>query len=129
MKEVERLFDELAAPPHAIARQIAADIEILAQARQARVAGFGDREHRTGLRVGLGKAQEVVGQSLWQNDEIGLDITRSQPRGITREVTGTNAQALARAGRDTPLNRFVHHTTLTHPVRAILSHPNSEMHP
>ncbi len=67
VKEIERLLDQLAAAPHPIPRQIAADIEILAQTRQARVAGIGYREHRAGLRVRLGEAQEIVGQRLRQN--------------------------------------------------------------
>src|ERR1700724_1520334 len=111
MEEVSWLFHELALTPHPIARQIAADIEILTQIRHTRVAGLGDGEHWTRLRVRLRESKEIVGQHLWQNDQIGLDITRSQPRCITREVAGTNAQSLARAGRDTPLNRFGHHTT------------------
>ena len=64
MRDLGRLFDQFAAAPDAVARQIGADVEILAQARQARVAGLGNREHRTGFRVRLGKAQEVVSQRL-----------------------------------------------------------------
>src|SRR6516162_10105784 len=113
MKEVERLFDQLAPTPHAIAGQIAADIKIFAQTRQPRLAWSGNCEHRTGLRVGLSKAQEVVGQRLWQNDQIGLHIARRQTSRRAGEVTGPNPQALARAGCDTALNDFVHPISCT----------------
>ena len=113
MKEIEGLFDQLAPAPHAIAGQIAADIEIFAQTRQPRVAGSGNREHRTGLRVGLGKAQEVVRQRLWQNNQIGLHIAGSQTRRRAGKLTGPNPQALARAGCDTTLNDFVHPISCT----------------
>ena len=49
MKEIERLFDQLAPAPHAIAGQIAADVEIFAQTRQPRVAGSG-RERQISSR-------------------------------------------------------------------------------
>src|SRR5258708_5934813 len=82
IKELGRLCDEFAAPPHPITRQIAADIEILPQIRHTRVAGLGDGEHRTRLRVRLRESEKIMGQHLWQDDQISLDITRSQPRRI-----------------------------------------------
>src|ERR1700737_2317039 len=106
MEEISWLFDELALTPHPIARQIAADIEILTQIRHTRVAGLGDGEHRTRLRVRLRESEEIVGQHLWQNDQIGLDITGSQPRRITREVAGTNAPLPGGAGRAPPPTRL-----------------------
>jgi len=108
MKEVERLLDQLAPAPHAITRQIGADVEIFTQTGQVRVAGPGNREHRTGLRVGLGEAQKVVGQRLRQNDQIGLHVAGRQTRRRTGEIPRSNAKTLAHTSCDTSTYRFIH---------------------
>jgi hypothetical protein len=108
MKEPDRLLNELTAAPYAIARQIAADIEILTKAGQTRVAGGGDREYRTGFRVRLRKAEKVVGQRLWQNHQISLYVARRQTCGVAGEFTLSKSQPFTGAGGGTPLSRVVH---------------------
>jgi hypothetical protein len=60
MMEIRRLLGKLAPAPDAISRQICADVEILAQTRDAGVAGLGNREHRARFWVCLGKPQEIM---------------------------------------------------------------------
>ena len=62
VKEIEGFLDQFAAAPNAIARQVAADVEILTQTRQRRVAGLRNRQDWARLGVSLGEAQEIVGQ-------------------------------------------------------------------
>src|SRR5271163_4810991 len=102
MRDIQRLFDEFAAAPDTITRQIGAYVEILAQTRQARVARLGDCEHRTGFRICLSEPQEVVGERLRQNDEVGLDVTRRQSRRGPREVPRPDPRSLAPTGFDSP---------------------------
>jgi hypothetical protein len=40
VQKVERFLDQFAAAPHAVARQVTADVEIFAQAPQTRAAGL-----------------------------------------------------------------------------------------
>ena len=101
VKEIEGLLDQFAAAPNAIARQIAADVEILTQTRQRRVAGLGNRQDRAGLGVRLGEAKEIVGQRLWQDHQVGLDVSRRQARRVAGEIARAYPQALAPAGFDT----------------------------
>ena len=79
--------------------------------RSGRRHRLGDREHRTRLWVGLSKAQEIVGEPLRQNDQIGLDIAGRQSRCRAAEVAFPNPQPLARAACETTLNRIIHHNT------------------
>jgi hypothetical protein len=103
MRDLFRLFDQFAATPDAVAWQVGANVEILAKARQARVARLGNRENRTRLRVRLGETQEVMGERARQNYEICLDVTRRQPRRRPGEVSRANTQSLAPAGFDTSI--------------------------
>ena len=74
------LRDALAVAPHAIAGNIGANVEIGAERRQMRIADFADADQRTGFRIGLAEAQEIVGVGGRQDDEIALHETRRDAR-------------------------------------------------
>ena len=80
-RDVVRLGDQLAVLPHAVARQVGADVEVVAERRHARVAGRRRADQRAGLGIELAEAQEIGGERLRQNGEIALHIAGRQPRG------------------------------------------------
>ncbi len=80
-EDVSRLVDQRAVAPDPVARQVGADIEIVGQFRNVRVAGRRDADQRAWLRIAPAKLQKVLRQSLRQDGEIGLHETRRQPRG------------------------------------------------
>src|SRR3546814_8809407 len=70
--QVRHLGDWLAVLPDAVERDVGADVDILAQGRQARIAWLAGRQQRTGLRVELAEAEEIVSQRLGQDGEIEI---------------------------------------------------------
>ena len=92
-----RLVDQLAVLPDPVARQIGADVEILAQCRHARIAGRRRAEQRAGLRIELAEAQEIGGQRLRQDGEIALHIARREARGRPAMRAGADRQPRRKA--------------------------------
>ena len=80
-EDVARLVDERAVAPDAIARQVGADVEIVGQSRNARIARRRDADQRARLRIALAELQKILRQGLRQDREIGLHEARRQPRG------------------------------------------------
>ena len=97
MANIGRFLDQLAVAPHPVFRQIGADVEILAQSREARVARLGHRQHRAGLWVGLCKPQKIMRQRLWQDDQVRLDIAGGEPRGRAGKCHRLRMRMRARA--------------------------------
>src|SRR5262249_25117005 len=102
------LLDQLAAAPNTVSRQIGPQVEILAEARQTRVAGFRYREDRAWFGIGLGKSQEIMCQLVGQNHQIGLHVAGRQSRGGPGEIPRPDPPTLTRAGCDTPLTKSAH---------------------
>ncbi len=61
--DVGRLVDQRAVAPDAVARQVGADVEILGQVRDARIAGRADADQRARLRIALAELHEILRQS------------------------------------------------------------------
>jgi len=99
--------------PYPVFRQVGADVEIPAQARQVRVAGLGNRQNRTGLGVRLGKAQKIVGEGLGQDYQIGLDIAAGEPGGWAAKPAGTDTRPRVRTGFDSSICCCAHHPALS----------------
>ena len=92
------LLDQLAVLPDAVERDVGADVEILAQRRQAPVARLGLAEQRAGLGVELAEAREVGGEFLGQDGEIALHVARRHARGRREVGAGADAAARVAAG-------------------------------
>jgi hypothetical protein len=76
--DVGRLVDQLAVPPHPVARQVGAQVGAGRERRAVRT-GVGHVEQRHRLRVALGEQQHVVCPVLGQDDEVGLGVAGAQP--------------------------------------------------
>jgi hypothetical protein len=77
-----RLFrHRLAIVEYPIARQIAAHVDIVAEAGQGGIAGFAARDQRTGLGVGRAIRRELVGPVGRQDHQVGLQVARRHARG------------------------------------------------
>jgi hypothetical protein len=103
--DVSDLLDQFALAPDPVARDIGADVEIVAQAGQPGIARLGNGEQRAGLGIALAKAQEVVRQARRQNHNIALNEMRCGTAGMPRPAAGTNGQAGLQAGLGDQLRR------------------------
>src|SRR5262249_2885916 len=56
--DIGRLVDELAVPERPVARQVGADVEVVGERRQPKVAGRRGRQQRAGFGVELAEPQE-----------------------------------------------------------------------
>ncbi len=84
------LGNELAVFPDPVARQVGADVEILAQFRHARIAGRRHSDQRAGLWIELAEAKEVGCQRLRQNGKIALHISRREAGGRSAVSAGAD---------------------------------------
>ena len=93
---VGRLVDQLAAPEHAVARQIGADVEIVGERRQPEIAGRRGRQQRAGLGVELAEAQEIAGKVARENGEVALHEARRQAGGLSLQHAACGSRAAPR---------------------------------
>ena len=80
--DVGDLLHELAVAEDVIARDVGADIEVLGQGRQARIAGVGAGNQRAGPRVALAVEQEVLGEGARKNADVGLHVAGRDAGGV-----------------------------------------------
>src|SRR4029077_20647164 len=59
LQKIARLVDERAVAPDPVARHVGADIEVRADRRYAPVAGRGDADERTRLRIEHAEARKI----------------------------------------------------------------------
>jgi hypothetical protein len=95
-------FDAVGENP--IARHVGADIDILAQHRQHRIARRRHADQRAGLRIELAETQEVVGIVGRQNRDVALHRARRHAGGDGTVLAGPDfgPRGLCR-GRDVAL--------------------------
>src|SRR5262249_40866854 len=62
------------------------------------IAGSRGRQQRARLRIELAEAQEVAGETRWQDGEIALDVAGSNPGGLALEFAGAGGEARVPAG-------------------------------
>ena len=72
--DVGGLVHHLAAAEDAVARQIGADVEVLAERRQLDIAGAEDASNGQGFGLSGQKTQKICGQRRRQDDEVALHI-------------------------------------------------------
>ena len=94
--DVVDLGDHLAVAPDAVGADVGADVDVAAEARQGRVAGFGAGDQRARLRVEGAEALEIGGQVARQDGEIRLHIAGCEALGRARELAAPDALAQLR---------------------------------
>ena len=85
-------------PEHAVARQIGADVEIVGERRQPKIAGRRGRQQRAGLGVELAEPQEIAGEVARQDGEIALHVARREAGGLALEVAAADREPRLAAG-------------------------------
>jgi hypothetical protein len=88
-----RLVYQLAVAPDAVARNIGGEIEVFAQFGERAAAGLRHAKHRTGLRIALGEAEEMGGERLRQNDQIGLYEAERNACRVARQLAPAGSEA------------------------------------
>ncbi len=83
---VGRLIRQLTVHPHPIAPEIGADIKVGRKRRQPRIAGLGNADERTRLRIGDAEPQELIRPVA--RGEIALHEAGREPRGRAVEAAG-----------------------------------------
>ena len=80
--DVGHLVDQFAVAKHVVAADVGPDVDVLAQGAQHRIAGVGDADQRTGLRVALAIAGEIQRKRGRQNRQVALHVARRHRRGV-----------------------------------------------
>ena len=93
------ILPRFALAPDAVERHVGADVEIVAEARQAGIAGLGNSEQRAGFGIALAEAQEVVGQGGGQDHQVALDEMRGGAARMSGPPAFTDGQARRYPGR------------------------------
>jgi hypothetical protein len=91
--QVRHFLGQYAVAEHAIARNIGADVEILAERGQPRIARRGHGEQRTGLRVALAEEPELIGVLLRQDADVSLHVAGRHARGVAAKLAGADGAA------------------------------------
>ena len=110
MADVGRLLDQFAVAPDAVARQVGAHIEILAQRRQTRIA-----RPRTPPSTGQGrglawaKRRKSCASALRQDHQVRLHVAGRQARGRAGEQALPHPQPLGAAVACRSRRKSVHH--------------------
>src|SRR5262249_51228195 len=84
LRDVGDLVGQLPIAENVVARYVGAEVEILRQRRQMRVADVGACKQRAGFWIALAIEQEILGPVLGQYAEIGLNAARCQSGCIAR---------------------------------------------
>ncbi len=104
-RDLARFVDQHAVAPDAIARQVAAQVEILAERGQQRAARLGHADQRAGRRVGAAVGGEIVGPGGRQDHQVALRVARRGAAGIAvvagaeRQPRGAGRVERGRVGR------------------------------
>src|SRR5262252_7096363 len=75
-----------------VALQVGADVEIIGQGRQPKVAGRGGRKQRARLRIEVAEAQKMAGEILRQDREISLHVAGRDAGGLAGEPAGASGE-------------------------------------
>ena len=95
--DVLRLGNEFAVPPHPVARQVSADVEIRRQGRNPPVAGRRVADQRTRFRIELAEAQKIGGERIRQNGKVPLHIAGRHTRRRAAMTSGADRKARRQA--------------------------------
>src|SRR5262245_38494193 len=96
--DIGRLVDELAVPESPVARQVGADVEVVGERRQPKVAGRRGRQQRAGFGVEVAEPQEIARKVARQNGEIALHVTRGDAGRLTLESAAAGRKPRVTAG-------------------------------
>ncbi len=89
-RDVRDGLDELAVLEDAVFRDVAAQVEIVRQRRQAGGARLRDRDQRAGLRIALAERGEVERVLLRQDRQVALNVSHRQTGGVAGELSRPN---------------------------------------
>src|SRR5262249_9473127 len=89
---------ELAVPENPVARQVSADVEVVGERRQPKVAGRRGRQQRAGFGVEVTEPQEIAREVGRQNGEIALHVTRGEAGRLTLESAAAGRKPAVTAG-------------------------------
>jgi len=95
---VGRLVRQLTVPPDPIAPEIGTDIKVGRKRRQSRIAGLGNADERTRLRIGDAEPQELICPVARQDGEIALHEAGREPRSRAVEAAGPAGEPDIAAG-------------------------------
>src|SRR5215468_9873879 len=96
--DIGRLADELAVPENPVARQVGADVKVVGERRQPKVAGRRGRQQRAGFGVEVAEPQEIAREVARQNGEIALHVTRGDAGRLTLESAAAGRKPRVAAG-------------------------------
>ena len=96
--DVARLVDQRAVAPHAIARDVGADIEVGGERRNRGIARLRYAEQRARLRIGLAEAQEILRVIMRQDRQIALHVAVGETGGRRIERAGARRETDIEAG-------------------------------
>ena len=85
-RDIVEFFDQFAVAPYAIAGQVGAQIDVVAEHRHEAAAGFGHADQRTRCRIGAAIGGEIVRPRLRQHDEVALRVARRHAAGVAAEA-------------------------------------------
>src|SRR5260221_8478216 len=116
MPDVGRLLHQFTVVEYAVARHVAAHVDVRAKRWQRRVARRADGKHRAGLGIELAEAQEIRGLRLRQDHHVALHAAAGEARGVAGDLATPDALAnflgihalliLTSAARTTPATGF-----------------------
>src|SRR5262245_18318587 len=96
--DIGRLVDELAVPENPVARQVGADVEVVGERRQPKVAGRRGRQQRAGFGIEVAEPQEIAREVGRQNGEIALHVTRGDADRLTLKSAAAGRKPRVTAG-------------------------------
>ncbi|MNL35231.1 hypothetical protein D3C87_1572470 [compost metagenome] len=91
--DIGGLGHQFAILPYAVARDIAADIDVLAQFGQRGIARLGHGQQGTRFWVALAEMQEIRRQRTRQDGQIGLHMARGKVGGGSRQLAAARVQS------------------------------------
>ena len=101
--DIGRLLDQLAVPPHAIARDVRANVQVDTERGNFRIADIRHADDRARLRIELTETMKRGGKFFRQNRKIALHVTGRHAggrRGRAASAGTPSRNRRFRSGRD-----------------------------
>ena len=95
--DVGHFLDEFTVAENVVARDVGADVEIVGERGQARIAGIRAGDQRAGPRIALAIEQEILGPGARQDADIGLHEAGRDAGGVAGIACRRGSRAAPRA--------------------------------